>query len=709
MPGDIFQYYDEAVQRIEAQEDALCNLAKQVISFISHAKRPLHVKEIHQALGVWPGDTDFIESQCVADTLLINMCAGLVQIDETRQIVEFVHYTFQEYCEASPSKLIEDFDSKLAETCLVYLSFNEFASGPCGDSLSFNRRLDQYAFFSYAAQHWGDHVRDSRRDHTQSVLEYLKDSRKLASGLQALYAGPRRSRNRFDQYPKMVSPLHMASYWGLTSLITLLLRQGLQPSVRNSYSETSLLLASRNDHAQAVKLLLDHGADVNEKGSSGDTALTWAARKGSENLIRLLLSRGADLIADSDGWSAINWAVLDGQPSALKILLAHDFGDTMETNIRSRALFLAADEGRDEMVRILLNFGVDIDVQDDNGSTALDFAVSAGHERIVEDLLLRAAKVDSTDSGGNTALHWAVPRERIAKILLHHGASVYHQNDAGQTALHWAARDGSTAVAKLLLTRHADVRTQDENGATPLHSAALQGHEQIVNLLLASGADRNVQDIDGWTPLYSAAVQEHEKIVSLLLDRSRDCRRVMEIVTEKMEDPDKRTRVKKLAKQKSQGSTVLTGLRVAAQEGHSGRLQTMLDRGADVNAKDPAGYTALEIAAFQDFSQIVQILLEAGADANLRGSFDCPPLHYAVEQGNVATIRVLLKYGADVNADTYGTTPLKLAAKLEKQRIYRILLEANAGTDAQGCTGKTAAELSGRMDASKFWTGDLVM
>lgn len=420
LPGGIFQYYDEAVQRIEAQEESLCNLAKQAISFISHAKRPLRVKEIHQALGVWPGDTGLVEGQCVADTLLINMCAGLVR-------------------------------------------------------------------------------------------------------------------------------------------------------------------------------------------------------------------------------------------------------------------------------------------------TALDFAVSAGHERIVEDLLLRAAKVNSIDSGGNTALHWAVPREQITKLLLHHGASVYHQNDAGQTALHWAARDGSTAVAKLLLTRHADVRTRDENGATPLHSAALQGHEQIVNLLLASGADRNVQDIDGWTPLYSAAVQEHEKIVSLLLDRSRECRRVMEIVTEKMEDPDKRTRVKILAKQKSQGSTVLTGLRVAAQEGHSGRLQTMLDRGADVNAKDPAGYTALEIAAFQDFAQIVQILLEAGADANLRGSLDYPPLHYAVEQGNIASSRLLVKYGADVNADTYGTTPLMLAAKLGKQRIYRILLEANANTNARDCTGKTTAELSGKMDASKFWTGDLVM
>lgn len=699
LAGNIFEYYNVEMQRIEAQKEGLCNLAKQAMSFIAHAKRPLRVEELHQALRFWPGGNKLVESEHFAGKLL-NVCCGLVRIDKQGQL-EFVHYYFQEYCKAFPSKLINNSDSKIVEVCLTYLSQDEFASGLCGDNPSFQKRLDQNAFLSYAAQHWGDHIRDSRNDHTLSVLAYLEDHQKLASGIQALYAGTHISQTRFDQYPKNVSPLHMVSYWGLKSMITLHLQQGYESTVRNSYGETPLLLAARNDQAEAVKMFLDHGVDVDEQGSSRDTSLSWAARKGSEKLIHLLLSRGATLIVDSDGWSPINWAVLEGQPAALKLLLAHDFGITIDIDLKNQALFLAADEGRDEIARILLDSGADIDAQDDNGSTALDFAVAAGHETIVEDLLLREADVNSTDSGGNTALHWAVPRERIAKILLDDGASAFEQNDAGQTALHWAARDGSMAVARLLLLPGADVHIKDENGATPLHSAALQGHEQIVNLLLENGADRNAQDIDGWTPLYSAAVQEHDAIVSLLLDTSKDCRRVMEIVTERMEDTTKRTNLKQLAEKKSQGSTVLTGLRVAAQEGHSGRLQSMIDRGADVNAKDPAGYTALEIAAFQDYAQIVQILLDSGADVNLRGSLDCPPLHYAVEQGNIASIRLLLKYGADVNVDTYGTTPLMLAAKLGKQRIYRILLEANADTDARDCTGKT--------DASNFWTGDLFM
>jgi hypothetical protein len=48
---------------------------------------------------------------------------------------------------------------------------------------------------------------------------------------------------------------------------------------------------------------------------------------------------------------------------------------------------------------------------------------------------------------------------------------------------------------------------------------------------------------------------------------------------------DKRTRalLEKISEEKTEGSGAVTGLRWAAQEGHVGRLQALLEKGADVN------------------------------------------------------------------------------------------------------------------------------
>jgi ankyrin repeat protein len=57
-----------------------------------------------------------------------------------------------------------------------------------------------------------------------------------------------------------------------------------------------------------------------------------------------------------------------------------------------------------------------------------------------------------------------------------------------------------------------------------------------------------------------------------------------------------------------------TPLMMAAYEGHIGRLRTLLERGADVNARDDDGDTALMFAAFKGHAVIVHLLLTHGAD-----------------------------------------------------------------------------------------------
>ncbi|CAG8063528.1 unnamed protein product [Penicillium nalgiovense] len=705
LPDNIFDYYHEAMERIEQQETVLCNLAQDALSFISHAKRPLHVNELRHALGVWASDTDFEESQCVDDKLIISICNGLVKIDETRDVVGLVHQTLQEYFETFPERLFEDSDSKIAKACLVYLSFDVFGSGPCVDGEALQERLEHHVFFPYAAHYWGHHVRNSRDDYTKMVLRYLNDNSKLLSAVQVLYATSPRIKDWFDRYPKQIGPLHIAAWWGFTEIIKILLGEGVDITIRNSRGDTPFLVAAQNDQREAVELFLDNGNDINEQNFFGETALLWAAKNGSKDLVKVLLLRGAELVTDHEGWSAINWAVIGGKCELLELLLAEEVLASTGIDTKNQALFLAAEEGHKEMVEMLLDSGANINAKDSNGSTALDFAVSAAHEVTVEVLLSKNANVNSTDSGGNTALHWAVTRGPISRLLLKYGALVNAKNYAGQTALFWTAQDSAAAVARLLLENGADADLADKNGSTALHIAALQGHEQVAALLLQNGANTNIQDKDGWTPLYGAAVQEHTAVVRLLSEKAGDSKKTLDLVDRKMENSGERTLLKRVAEDKRQGSTVTSGLRVAAQEAQLGRLRIMLERGADVNAKDPAGYTALELAAFQGSKQVMQILLEYGADVNLRGSLNCPPLYHAIEQGSETVVPLLIEYGADVNAVTYGVTPLMLAAKIGNLSINLCLLEAKADVNARDCFGQTAlhlAVLNGRTQVARM-------
>ncbi|KAJ5154427.1 uncharacterized protein N7500_009866 [Penicillium coprophilum] len=705
LPENIFDYYHEAMERIGQQEAVLCKLAQDALSFISHARRPLYVNELRHALGVWSSDTDFEESQCVDDNLIVSICNGLVRIDETRDVVELVHQTLQEYFDTFPERLFEDSHSKIARTCLVYLSFNAFGSGPCVDGEALQQRLEHHVFLSYAAHYWGYHVRNSRDDYTQMVLRYLEDNSKLLSAVQVLYATSPRIKDWFDRYPKQIGPLHIASCWGLTKIIEILIRGGVDITTRNSRGETSFLLAAQNDQRDTVELFLDVGNDINEQNFFGETALLWAAKNGSKDLVKALLLRGAELVTDHEGWSAINWAVIGGNRELLELLLAEEVLASTGTDAKNQALFLAAEEGHEEMVKMLLHAGANIDSKDSNGSTALDFAVSAAHEVTVEVLLSKNANVNSTDSGGNTALHWAATHEPISRLLLKYGASLNAKNYAGQTALFWTAQDSAAAVARLLLENGADADLADKNGSTALHIAALQGHRNVAALLLENEADANIQDKDGWTPLYGAAVQEHAALVRLLSEKASNSEKTLGLVDKAMKSPGERTLLKKVAEDKRQGSTMTSGLRVAAQEAQIGRLRIMLERGADVNAKDPAGYTALELAAFQGSKQVIQLLLEYGANVNLRGSLNGPPLYHAIEQGSEAVVPLLIEYGADVNAETYGVTPLMLAAKLGNLSINLCLLEAKADVNARDSFGQTAlhlAILNGRTQVARM-------
>src|SRR5271170_3336327 len=90
LPEGMDGTYDEAMERVERQDDRRTQLARRVLSWITYAVRPLSVKELQHALAVMPDTTKLDHEDIIDDEILTSICAGLVVIDEERNVIGLV-------------------------------------------------------------------------------------------------------------------------------------------------------------------------------------------------------------------------------------------------------------------------------------------------------------------------------------------------------------------------------------------------------------------------------------------------------------------------------------------------------------------------------------------------------------------------------------------------------------------------------------------
>ncbi|RYP46072.1 hypothetical protein DL768_007664 [Monosporascus sp. mg162] len=500
------QAYDQSMERINGQQSDLSELAKQILLWITCAKRPLTTSELQNALAVKLGEPELYEENLPRIQDMISVCAGLVTVDEESAIIRLVHYTIQEYLERTQDDWFPDAASNITETCVTYLSFSIFENGFCQTDEDFEMRLRSSQFYDYAAHNWGHHAREASTLH-QEVIYFLESKAKVEASSQALMAVKQYSGHSgySQEVPRHITGLHLAAYFGVNDAANIFLEHGQSPDPRDSYDRTPLSYAAANGHGAVVRLLLDRGANIESKDNLSQTPLSWAAEEGHEAVdgheavVRLLLDKGADVESnDNLGQTSLSWA-----------------GEGYEA---VTPLSWAAEEGHEAVVRLLLDKGADIESKDNTSQTPLSWAAEHGRETVVRLLLDKGADVNSKDSSSRTPLLWAAVRghEAVVRLLVDKGADIESKDNSGQTPLSWAAVQGREAVVRLLLDKGADIELKGNSGRTPLSWAAEEGHEAVVRLLLDKGADFESKDNSGQTPLLWAAEGGHEAVVQLL-------------------------------------------------------------------------------------------------------------------------------------------------------------------------------------------------
>lgn len=211
---------------------------------------------------------------------MIDVCAGLVTVDENSKVIRFIHYTTQEYFERIRDIRFPGSKDHIALSCITYLSYDDLdVDASRRFSLSCN-----WGLVKYAASHWGYHARlASSSMITPSALQLLKMDKRLRSCLEL-------SGNLISTH-WLSSPsiaLWAAAYYDLEDAARWLLTEGADVDCKFN-GQTALYIASQEGYAGMVRILLDAGSDVELNGGPRGPALSTAAHHGHNEVIRLLI------------------------------------------------------------------------------------------------------------------------------------------------------------------------------------------------------------------------------------------------------------------------------------------------------------------------------------------------------------------------------------------------------------------------------------
>ena len=118
-----------------------------------------------------------------------------------------------------------------------------------------------------------------------------------------------------------------------------------------------------------------------------------------------------------------------------------------------------------------------------------------------------------------------------------------------------------------------------------------------------------------------------------------------------------------------------TCLQTASSNGHLAICRLLLDKGAQLEAKDRNGWTPLHRAAIRGHVEIVCLLCDRGADVEARNINGYRPLHYAARNGHISVVKELIEErNARINSrNDYGLTALTEARHYDKPDVASYL------------------------------------
>lgn len=347
-------------------------------------------------------------------------------------------------------------------------------------------------------------------------------------------------------------------------------------------------------------------------------------------------------------------------------------------------LMKAAYGGNSLRVEKLLSQGANVlEVYPQTQKTILMMAVQ--HPDIVEKILqIDSSNINAQTTEGWSALMFVTPLvptpEKSIELLIKYGADTELKDKNGRTAISWAAGYGNIKALQALIAAQADINTLDNDHQTPLMWAATMGKNQAFELLLQAGADINIVDKNG-----SSVFMRVNKIN---LSLPKDIALNTQLISYGMSPLDWaaiynnisliRALIKNGMSPNTTNQNRTTPLMRAAGLGNNQAIKILLEKGADIQAKDKNGNTALTWAVLEhDFPKTIKLLLQHGAKVDEKNHDGITPLMWAAALGLKKSVKLLLEQKADPNLlDNKGRSAFAWAVRNGHTDIAYLLLDS---------------------------------
>ena len=713
LPSSLEGMYIDLLHEHSARSGARLHFQALLLSWITHASRPLRVTELAALINSHNDRGGLYNSQD-AKLMVRTSCGPLLEIleDETVQVI---HHSFTEFlldtgrCTSKETAELEkwfpSFMPVLVHQSLALSCINYLLSG-CFDSWSVRERpttielekqkhlMIRYHFLQYASHNFLYHA--GKRDTLDTDLASKFDtffqygSHNFESWKDFWFAKEDKNKMIPDDY----HPLHVAARVGLTAYTAHILRKGATPDIVDSHQRTPVAYAAMHGHAEALTILLNQKASFKMNDEDGMAPIHHAAKGNHAKALQCLLDAGAD-------------------PMSLKSDEDNDYVLWNPPTIGQTPIQLACELGNVDVITTLLQ-----GLSSHSRSAILPhWAAATGQAKVLSILFLHPeilANINEKDARGNTALYLAACARDSAtvRILLHHGADVYSRSaelvnsenqpvdsKAGSRGLGWTPLQGWAALRRrgnhehhgtveewektgaFLIEAGCDIEARDEKGQTVLFAwteqlrhgrGTLDRTERFVSLLLKYGANPRATDNEGNTALHlSLRRNQSTGVIGLLVRAGADINATREedlvtplIAAAKIRCVNVKAYIENGADpnlQDSDGNTALHHIcrSWALELSHVQEWLTF----ADPKIKNNKGETCLYNLCFGNRGdgrvQAITLLVEKGLDLESRNRLGRTALLALCQKAEPHFIIGLLRHGADAKAKDFRNKSCK--------------------------------------------------
>jgi len=464
--------------------------------------------------------------------------------------------------------------------------------------------------------------------------------------------------------------------------------------------DAALIDAARAANWSSVRLLLSKGLQreaVNATDSDGSTALHWAVRADELEVASQLIRAGADANAENRlGVTPLYLAAQNGNAAMIqKLLAAGAKADQVDRATGESILMVVIRAGSTDSVRALLSSGANPNLAEPQlRVTPLMLAAESGNADIVRALLGRGADVHARTRTG------ATPAPKLPCIdqagCGSHGVGIIRGGlpkqgirapiPGAMTPLMYAAREGNVDAARLLIEAGSDVNEVDKNDIGPLLMAISNNHIEMARFLIDRGSNINAVDWYGRTPLFAAIEMRNVDLHYVTFQHmvnENDRKVIFDFITFLLDrGVDPNIRVKEVPPLR--------------------RWMYLL--GGSLAWVDFTGQTPFLLASLSGDVETMRLLLKHGADPKITTFEGTNALMAAAgvnwvynqtytegEKALLEAVKMCLELGMDVNAtNSMGLTAVMGSANRGTDSIIEFLVSKGARLDLKDNVGRTA-------------------